>query len=66
MWWNRKVDRLVDVEKSEKKFAEILKNEKLEKGDVPAMIIAALLVIFPVLLVVGGLFALLAFLFFRQ
>lgn len=66
MWWNRKVDRLVDVEKSEKKFAETLKNEKLEKGDVPAMIIAALLVIFPVLLVVGGLFALLAFLFFRQ
>ncbi|MFI3253549.1 MAG: hypothetical protein R3Y63_04305 [Eubacteriales bacterium] len=50
----------IDVDKIEQKWQEQLEKEPLEKGDLPAMIIAAVIVAIPVLLLCGGI-VLLAF-----
>ncbi len=53
-----------DPEAEQKLREDIESAGGLEKNDVKAMILAALLVIMPVALVILGLFGLLAFLFF--
>lgn len=63
--FNKRRDRLIHAEESERKFREQLEKEPLEKKDIPAMIIAALLVFVPALVFVIGLFVLLSWLFFR-
>jgi hypothetical protein len=51
MWFFRsKFERLVDLKETEKRIGGI--KSELEKGDVPALIIAAVKVFFPVVLVV--------------
>ncbi len=63
--FNKRRERLIHIQESERKFREQLEREPLEKKDVPAMILAALLVFVPALLFVIGLFFLLSWLFFR-
>lgn len=44
--------RRLDVKTVERRFKEDFKPEELEKGDVPAMMIAALITFVPVMLIV--------------
>jgi len=64
MWFfgKRKIDRLLDVKELEKKRDEE-EPLKLEKGDLPAMLIAALIVFGPVVLGAMAIITLLAALF---
>lgn len=48
MLFPKKIRRVIDVEEAEKNFEKEFKKEELEKGDVPAIVIAALLVFLPV------------------
>ena len=64
MLFQKKVDRVVNEKKSADQFKETLSETPLEKKDLPAMIIAALLVLLPAVLVVGGLFMLISYFFF--
>lgn len=58
MFFNKKVKRVLDVEKAENDFYEQMEGVELEKADRPAMIIAALIVFIPALLLVIGFFLL--------
>ena len=64
MLFQKKVDRVVNEKKSADQFKETLSKTPLEKKDLPAMIIAALLVLLPAVLVVGVLFMLISYFFF--
>lgn len=62
MIFGKKVERLIDIKKAE----EIYKSEKpepLEKGDVTALIISAVIVFVPVLLIFSGVVLGLTYLF---
>ena len=50
MLFPKKIRRVLDVKKAEEKGM----TEELEKGDIPAMIIAAFLVFTPVILLIIG------------
>ncbi len=50
MFFPKKIKRVLDVKKAEESHM----NEELEKGDVPAMLIAAFLVFTPVILLLIG------------
>ena len=64
--FKRRVDRVLNTSKSEADFRRRTAGEHLEKGDLPAMIIAALITFLPVLLLILGVFALIIWLcFFR-
>jgi len=58
MFFESKVKRVVDVEKSEAEFKEI-EREPLEKGDGWALFLSALMIFGPILLFFGGLAVLL-------
>jgi len=62
MWFfhKKKFSKLVNEKEAEMKFAQV--KSEFEKGDVPAMIIAALIVFMPVILVIVGLLFLFAWL----
>ena len=64
MLFDKKVKRVLDVEKAEEEFEERMEEAELEKNDRFAMIIAALAVFLPVLLLVTGIFLLGIWLFF--
>lgn len=69
MFFKRKVDKLIDIKSAEEKFAgelEGLKKEGLEPEgkDRLAMILAAYLIFIPEVLLVGGMFALVLWMFF--
>lgn len=64
MAFKSKFDKMVDVKKSEEEFKETLKKTPLEKGDLPAMIIASLIVFLPALLIVIGFVLLFVWFFF--
>ena len=61
---NRRLERNLRVEESEERFRKQLDETPLEKKDIPAMIIAAFLVLLPAVLVSFGLIVLLMYLFF--
>ncbi|HIT07934.1 MAG TPA: hypothetical protein IAB55_02470 [Candidatus Merdivicinus faecavium] len=61
---NRRLERNLRVEESEERFRKQLDETPLEKKDIPAMIIAAFLVLLPAVLVTFGLIVLLMYLFF--
>lgn len=66
MLFQKKIDRVVDEEKSAENFRKTLEKAPLEKGDLPAMIIAGLAVLLPAVILVGvGLMLLVAFFFWR-
>lgn len=70
MFFKRKVDKLIDIKSAEEKFAgelEGLKKEGLEPEgkDRLAMVLAAYLIFIPEVLLVGGVFALVLWMFFR-
>lgn len=52
--------------KSEAELGEKWRELPLEKGDLPAMILAALLVLLPAVLLVGGIFTLVIWLLFLR
>ena len=56
----------IKLEESEKKFKDQLKQEPLEKGDIPALIIAGLIIAVPVILIVVGIVLLSAWLVFGR
>lgn len=62
--FKRRVDRVLNTSKSEADFRRRTAGEHLEKGDLPAMIIAALITFLPVLLLILGVFTLIIWLFF--
>ncbi len=64
-FFRKKLDRNLRVEETETEFRNRIKDTPLEKKDLPAMIIAAFLVLLPAVLIAFGLIALLMFLFFR-
>ena len=64
-FFSKKLNRNLRVEDTEKEFRSRIKDTPLEKKDLPAMIIAAFLVLLPAVLVVFGAIVLLMFLFFR-
>ncbi|HIR47853.1 hypothetical protein [Anaeromassilibacillus sp. An200] len=64
MFFGKKIKRIIDVEKAEKRFAEDREKLPLEKKDRPAMILAALIVFIPALLLVIAVFLLVLYLFF--
>lgn len=66
MLFNKKVKRVVDVERAEEEFEEQMEDVVLEKRDCPAMIIAALVVFIPALLLVIGAFLFVIWLFFLR
>lgn len=66
MFFNNKIKRVLDVEKSESEFEEQMEGVELEKTDRPAMLIAAFLVFIPALLLVIGFFLLVIWLFFGR
>lgn len=61
---NRRLERNLRVEEREERFRRQLEETPLEKKDIPAMIIAAFLVLLPAVLVTFGLIVLLMYLFF--
>ena len=70
MFFKRKVDKIIDIKRAEEKFAgelEDLKKEGIEPEgkDRLAMVLAAYLIFIPEVLLVGGVFALLIWMFFR-
>jgi len=59
MWFlhKRKFEKLVDENEAKRNFAKV--RTELEKGDLKAMVIAALVVFIPfILLIIGGMFLL--------
>ena len=65
MFFQKKVERVIDVKKAEKEL-EDREDEKLEGKDKIAMAIAAILVFVPALLLVLGIFLFLIWLFFLR
>ena len=66
MFFEKKIKHLVNVEKAEKTFREKMQDEKLEKKDVLAMIIAACIVYVPAFLIVCSVFIFFIWLFFLR
>ncbi|MDE7321263.1 MAG: hypothetical protein K2N73_00795 [Lachnospiraceae bacterium] len=66
MFFNSKIKRVLDVEKSETEFEQQMEGLELEKADRPAMLIAAFIVFIPALLLVIGFFLLIIWLFFGR
>ncbi len=64
MLFDKKVKRVLDVEKAEEEFEERMEGVGLDRTDRPAMIIAALIVFIPALLLVLGVFVFVIWLFF--
>ena len=64
MLFDKKVKRVLDVEKAEEEFEERMEGVGLDRTDQPAMIIAALIVFIPALLLVLGVFVFVIWLFF--
>ena len=62
MWFfhKRHFGKLVDEKEAEKKFAQV--RPELEKNDLPAMVIAALIVFMPYVLAIIGVLLLIAWL----
>jgi len=59
----RRFEKLVDEKEAEKNFAQV--KPELEKGDLPAMAIAALIVFMPYVLVIIGILLLFSWLLAR-
>lgn len=66
MLFEKKIKRVVDVEKAEKELEERPDVIELEKKDGPAMLIAALIVFVPAFLLVIGFFLFVIWLFFGR
>lgn len=66
MLFDKKVKRVIDVEKAEEEFEERMEGVELDKKDRPAMIIAAFIVFIPALLLVLGAFLLVIWFFFLR
>ncbi|MGN0348552.1 MAG: hypothetical protein ACI4DR_03355 [Roseburia sp.] len=66
MLFDKKLKRILDVEKAEEEFEKSMEDVELEKNDRPAMILAALLVFVPALLFVIGVFCLVIWFFFLR
>ena len=64
-FFSKKLNRNLRVEDTEKEFRSRIKDTPLEKKDLPAMIIAAFLVLLPAVLLAVGAIVLLMFLFCR-
>lgn len=66
MLFEKKIKRVVDIEKAEDEFEERMEGVELDKKDRPAMIIAGLIVFIPALLLILGLFLFVIWIFFLR
>ncbi|MDO4291625.1 MAG: hypothetical protein Q4C65_00190 [Eubacteriales bacterium] len=66
MLFQKKINRVIDVEKAEKEFDERMEGQELEKGDRLAMVLAGLIVFVPAVLLVIGFFLLVIWFFFGR
>lgn len=66
MFFKQKFSRVLDIEKSEAQFREQMKDVPLEKNDLPAMILAALLTFIPAIAVVVLIFLAVIWFFFLR
>lgn len=66
MLFKGKIDRVVNVEKSEERFRRTLEREKLEKNDPLAMVLAAVLTFLPAVAVMVLVFLAVIWLFFLR
>ena len=66
MLFDKKLNRIVNTEKSEVEFAERMEDIEVEKNDRLAMIIAALIVFIPTMLFVIAIFCFAIWLFFGR
>lgn len=66
MLFDKKVKRVIDVERAEEEFEERMEGVELDKNDRSAMIIAAFIVFIPALLFVLGAFLLVIWFFFLR
>ncbi len=64
--FKNKIERLINIKKSEEKFNKSMENIQLEKNDGLAMIIAALITFIPALLIVIGFFVAIIYLLFLR
>ena len=64
MFFQKKLNRVLNVKKAEERFQEDLKKTTLEKHDRTAMILAGLIVFIPALLIVLLVFGLVLYFFF--
>lgn len=64
MFFRKKINRVVTVQKAEERFREDLEKTPLEKRDRTAMILAGLIVFVPALLLVLAVFGLVLYFFF--
>ncbi len=64
MFFQKKLNRVLNVKKAEERFQEDLKKTPLEKHDRTAMILAGLIVFIPALLIVLLVFGLVLYFFF--
>ena len=64
MFFQKKLNRVLNVKKAKERFQEDLKKTPLEKHDRTAMILAGLIVFIPALLIVLLVFGLVLYFFF--
>ena len=64
MFFQKKLNRVLNVKKAEERFQEDLKKTPLEKHDRTAMILAGLIVFIPALLIVLLVFGMVLYFFF--
>ena len=64
--FKRRISCILNASKSEEDFYSRTVGESLEKGDLPAMVIAALVAFLPALLLILGIFAFVIWLFFLR
>lgn len=64
MFFQKKLNRVLNLKKAEERFQEDLKKTPLEKHDRTAMILAGLIVFIPALLIVLLVFGLVLYFFF--
>lgn len=66
MLFEKKIKRVIDIDKAEDEFEERMEGVELDRKDRPAMIIAGLIVFIPALLLILGLFLLVIWFFFLR
>lgn len=63
-FFKKRIDKLIDVKKAEEELKKPME-EPLEKGDLPAMLLAAFLVFFPIVIALAAVTFLIFLLFVR-
>ena len=66
MFFQKKINKIIDVQKAEERFEEEFEDTEFHGKDILSMILAGFLVFFPALLLVMGIFLFLIWFFFLR